>query len=119
MNKLCIVVFNEYAEIFGSSANKEVIRDFERIYGNGYDEECQELPLFDVKPFYKRLVYWFEYKGVYYVFCSARLAQHELGRIEHCIFTLTGLRGVGSHINFIEFLATPNAPMKKFLLKRC
>ncbi len=119
MNKLCVVVFNEYAEIFGSSANKDVMRDFERVCSDHYDEKCEEPPLFDPKPFYKRLIYWFEYKGVYYVFCSSRLAQHELGRIEHCIYTLTGQRGVGNHIGFMEFLATPNTPMKKFLMKRC
>lgn len=119
MHKLCVVVFDEYADLFGSLANREVVRDFERIYSNDHDEACEDLPIFNPKPFYKKLVWWFEYKGCSYVFCSARLAQHELGRIEHCIFTVTGLRGIGNHINYLEFLATPNAPMKKFLLKRC
>lgn len=119
MHRLCIVVFEDYAEIYGSSVNMDIARDFDNCYRDDHDESCRELPLFSPKSFYKKLIYWFEYKGWIYVFVSARLAQHELGRIEHCIYTLTGLRGVGNHINKMEFLATPNTPMKKFLLKRC
>lgn len=119
MHKLCVVVFNEFTDIFGSNVNREVHRDFAEIFGNDHDEDCRDLPRFTPKAFYKKLIWWFEYKGCYYVFASSRLAQHELGRIEHCIYTLTGLRGVGNHIDVLEFLGSPNAPMKKFLMKRC
>lgn len=119
LNKLCVVVFNDTADIFASSVNREVHRDFAEAFNNDFDETCADLSRFCPKPFYKKLIWWFSYGDWNYVFISARLAQHELGRIEHCIFTLTGLRGIGNHINKLEFLATPNAPMKKFLLKRC
>lgn len=119
LDQLCVVIFDEPTDIFASSVNKEVHRDFADYFKDDHDEDCPELPMFCPKPFYKKLIWWFEYKGCSYVFCSSRLAQHELGRIEHCIYTLTGKRGVGNHINKLEFLATPNTPMKKFLLKRC
>lgn len=119
LNKLCVVVFNDTTDIFASSVNMEVHRDFAEAFRDDHDEDCPEIPAFTPKPFYKKLIWWFTYKGWIYVFVSARLTQHELGRIEHCIFTLSGLRGVGNHINKLEFLATPNAPMKKFLMKRC
>lgn len=119
MHKLCVVVFDDYSDLFGSNANMDVMRDFDAIYKDDHDEDCRDLPCFSPKSFYKKLVYWFEYRGWIYVFVSARMTQQELGRIEHCIYTVTGLRGVGNHIKRLEFLGTPNTPMKKFLLKRC
>lgn len=119
MSKLCVVVFDEPTDIYTSSVNKEVHHDFAACFWNDHDESCREIPHFNPKAFYKKLIWWFEYKGWYYVFISVKLAQHELGRIEHCIFTLTGCRGVGDYVKKLEFLATPNTPIKKFLLKRC
>lgn len=119
MRKLHVVVFKDHLDLYSSTICQRTVRDFDSIYGNGYDESCQELPLFSPKPFYKKLIWWFEYRGDYHVFISSQLTQQELGRVEHCIYTLTGLRGVGNHIDSLEFIGRPNTPMKKFLMKRC
>lgn len=116
--KLNVIVFTEHCDLYSSEIYKKVLSDFARAFKDGYDESCTELPSFKPVPFYKKLIYWFEYQGTYHVFISSRLQQQELGRVEHCIYTLTGLRGVGNHINSLELLGSPNTPMKKFLLKR-
>lgn len=116
--KLNIVVYDEQSEVFNSTIHRDVVSDFEMSFRDGYDEECKQLPYFTVKWFYKKLVGWFEYQGDYHIFVSKNISQHELGRVEHCIYAMTGLRGVGNYINKIEFLASPNVPLKKFLMKR-
>lgn len=116
--KLTVIVYDEQSDLYRSSIHNTILRDFHMLCQDEYDESCQNLPVFDYKWFYKKLVAWLEYKGDYYVFISRQMTQQELGRVEHCIFTLTGLRGIGNHINNLEFLAPPNTPMKKFLLKR-
>lgn len=116
--KLSLVVFSEPTDIFSASIVAEVYKDFDIAFRNDYDEKTDSLPRFTIKWFYQKKVGWFEYKGDYFVFCSSRLTQQELGRVEHCIYSLTGRRGVGNHIDKLEFLGSPNVPMKKFLLKR-
>lgn len=116
--KLTLVLFKDQSDVYLSTIHKDVVSDFDIAYRDGYDEDCKELPSFTVTWFYRKSVGWFEYKGDYYVFVSCQLNQQELGRIEHCIYTLTGLRGTGNHIDKLEFLASPNVPMKKFLMKR-
>lgn len=116
--KLTLIVFKDQSDIYLSSIHKDVEKDFAVAFANGYDEECSEMPLFHVKWFYKKSVAWFEYKGDYYVFIAAQMTQAELGRIEHCIYTLTGRRGTGNHIDKLEFIGRPNTPMKKFIMKR-
>lgn len=122
MRKLIVSIFDEHTDIYTSMLRSQVTQDFDRLYHNGFDESCTPLPAFLPKPFYKKLVYWFEYNGDYCVFVSRQLNSADLGRVEHCIYTLTGLRGVGNHIDILENLCTPNkpmsTPMKKFLLKR-
>ncbi|QFP93897.1 hypothetical protein [Pectobacterium phage Wc4-1] len=116
--KLTMVLINEPSDIFLSKIHREVVRDFENIFSDDFEEGCKEIPRFSVTWFYKKLVGWFEYHGDYYVFISCTLQQQELGRIEHCIYSLTGRRGVGNHIDQLEFIGRPNVPMKKFLNKR-
>lgn len=116
--KLSVIVFSDEKQIYQSTVHKEVNGDFAATFLDGYDESCGNIPLFEVKWFFKRLVGYFEYKGDFYIFISSRLTQQELGRVEHCIYTLTKLRGQGNHIDKLEFIASPNTPMKKFLMKR-
>ena len=116
--KLTVIVFDQHSDIYMSSIHNTILRDFDTACFDDFDENLDQLPVFNYKWFYKKLIAWFEYKGHYYVFISRQMTQQDLGRVEHCIYTLTGLRGTGNHINNLEFLATPNTPMKKFLLKR-
>ena len=118
MMKLTLTVFNEPSDVYASQVNKEVHRDFAEAFNNDHDETCADLPTFSPKWFHKKVISWFEYKGDYYVFVSRQIVQKDIGHLEHCIYTLTGRRGVGNHIDRLEFIATPNVPIKKFIMKR-
>lgn len=116
--KLTLTIFDDYSDIFLSQINSRVVRDFDIAFNNGYDESCADLPVFCPVAFYKKLILWFEYKGDYFVFVSRQLLQKDIGHVEHCIYTLTGRRGTGKHIDYLEFIGSPNVPLKKFLMKR-
>lgn len=82
------------------------------------DYEGDSLPSFEIVDFFKGMVQYAVYKDELTVFISGQLPAKELGRIEHCIYMQTGLRGDAIKVTYMEFLGSPNTPLKKYLLRR-
>lgn len=111
---LYVTVFDKVADLYRS----QIWKRFRMEYHYHMSTEDGECPSMEIVDFHKGKVLYAEYGSEKHVFIQGQLASKELGRIEHCIFNLTGLRGDAIKVSGLEFLVSPNTPLKKFLLRR-
>ncbi|XAO54333.1 hypothetical protein [Yersinia phage vB_YenM_P778] len=117
MTKIHIVVVNDMFKDIYNSTISGIHRETYK-YNMATDECDSELPTFRIEQFHKELIKYVVYHGEYHLFVQGHMAESEIGRIDHCIYTLTGLRGSAIKLHSLEFIGVPSTPMKKFLLRR-
>ncbi|QHI00555.1 hypothetical protein [Salmonella phage vB_SenM_SB18] len=119
---LRLVVYKDTPNALQSEVYKYLERDkFGYLNCNDHNVRHyfgEEFPRLDVDDFYKGIIKTAVYRGDNIIFVNNAISAKDLGRLEHAIYHLTGKRGVGHHINVLEFLAPVSSQLNKFLMKR-
>lgn len=121
--KLCILVFEHRRQLWESQIYKVVEHEQEEfMHLNQLYRDFEEgYPRFTFEPVKcagEDMLFVGKHCDEVHVAINCKASGKTLGLIEHEIFTLTGLRGLGHHIQRIEFMGVPSSQLHKFLEKR-